>query len=32
MTVVDLDEVDKEKARSLVENEIGATFITRPYF
>ena len=31
MTVVDLDEVDKEKARSLVENEIGATFIPRPY-
>ena len=32
MTVVDLNEVDKEKARVLVEDEIGATFYTRPYF
>ena len=32
MTVVDLNEVDKEKARRLVEDEIGATFQTRPYF
>lgn len=32
MTVVDLDEVDKEKARHLVEDEIGAVFSTRPFF
>ena len=32
MTIVDLNEVDKEKARVLVEDEIGATFYTRPYF
>ncbi|MBI4535134.1 MAG: YchF/TatD family DNA exonuclease, partial [Ignavibacteriae bacterium] len=32
MTIVDIDGVDKEKARCLVEDEIGATFITRPYF
>lgn len=32
MTVVDLHEVDKEQARRLVEEEIGATFFTRPYF
>ncbi len=32
MTIVDLNEVDKEKARLLVEQEIGATFHTRPYF
>jgi TatD DNase family protein len=32
MTVVDLDEVDKEKARRLVEEEIGAVFSTRPFF
>ncbi len=32
MTVVDLNDVDKEKARLLVEEEIGATFYTRPYF
>lgn len=32
MTVVDLNEVDKEKARILVEDQIGATFYTRPYF
>lgn len=32
MTVVDVDEVDKEKARRFVEQEIGATFQTRPYF
>jgi TatD DNase family protein len=32
MTVVDLNEVDKEKARALVEDEIGAVFINRPYF
>jgi len=32
MTVVDLNEVDKEKARRFVEKEIGATFHTRPFF
>lgn len=32
MTIVDLNEVDREKARRLVEEEIGATFHARPYF
>lgn len=32
MTIVDLNEVDREKARCLVEEEIGATFHARPYF
>jgi len=32
MTVVDLDEVDKARARALVENEIGAVFQMRPFF
>ena len=32
MTIVDIDKVDKEKARAFVEDEIGATFVTRPYF
>ena len=32
MTIVDLDEVDGEKARAFVEKEIGALFSTRPYF
>ncbi len=32
MTIVDLSEVDKERARRLVEDEIGAIFQTRPYF
>ena len=32
LTIVDLDEVDKEKARALVEEDIGAIFSTRPYF
>jgi TatD DNase family protein len=32
MTVVDLNEVDKEKARQLVKEEIGAIFHTRPFF
>ena len=32
MTVVDLNQVDKEKARQLVEDEIGAVFSARPYF
>lgn len=32
MTIVDVDEVDEAKARSFVENEIGATFKSRPFF
>lgn len=32
MTIVDLQGVDREKARRLVEEEIGATFSTRPFF
>ena len=32
MTIVDLEQVDREKARHLVEDEIGAVFSTRPYF
>lgn len=32
MTVVDLNEVEQERARRLVEEEIGARFVTRPYF
>lgn len=32
MTVVDIAEVDKEKARRLVEEEIGAIYQARPYF
>jgi TatD DNase family protein len=32
MTIVDLDEVDKERARRFVEEEIGAVFVTRPFF
>ncbi len=32
MTVVDLDEVQMERARRYVEEEIGATFQIRPYF
>jgi TatD DNase family protein len=32
MTVVDLQGVDREKARRLVEEDIGATFSTRPFF
>ncbi|MGB2959525.1 MAG: TatD family hydrolase [Bacteroidota bacterium] len=32
MTVVELEEVSMEEARTLVEEEIGATFIRRPYF
>ena len=32
MTVVDLESVDKEKARKFVEEEVGAVFHTRPYF
>jgi FtsZ-interacting cell division protein YlmF len=32
MTIVDLNEIDQEKARRLVEQEIGAVFSRRPYF
>lgn len=32
MTIVDLQEVEQDKARRFVEEEIGATFYTRPYF
>jgi TatD DNase family protein len=32
LTIVDLNEVDREKARRFVEREIGATFYTRPFF
>jgi TatD DNase family protein len=32
MTVVDLPDVDRERARALVEGEIGAVFQTRPFF
>ncbi len=32
MTIVDMPEVDRERAREFVEKEIGATFSARPYF
>jgi TatD DNase family protein len=32
MTIVNLDEIDKERARRFVEEEIGAIFSNRPYF
>ncbi len=32
MTIVDIESVDKDKAREFVEKEIGATFQTRPFF
>jgi TatD DNase family protein len=32
MTIVDLQDVDEEKARAFVEKEIGAVFSKRPYF
>ena len=32
MTVVDLEHVDRERARELVEREIGAVFVQRPLF
>ena len=32
MTIVDLDDVEKESARHLVEDQIGAIFVTRPLF
>ena len=32
LTIVDLDDVDEEKARLFVEKEIGAIFAKRPFF
>jgi TatD DNase family protein len=32
MTIVDLKEVDQERARKFVEDELGAVFSSRPYF
>jgi TatD DNase family protein len=32
MTIVDLPEIDRERARELVEREIGAQFQIRPFF
>jgi len=32
MTIVDLQEVDEERARRFVEEEVGAEFAKRPYF
>jgi TatD DNase family protein len=32
MTIVDLPEVDAERAKQLVEKEIGGEFVTRPFF
>lgn len=32
LTIVDLNEVDREKARRFVEEDIGAVFFTRPFF
>ena len=32
LTIVDLDEVDEEKARTFVEQEVGAIFAKRPFF
>jgi TatD DNase family protein len=32
MTIVDLDEVDEQRARAFVEKEVGAIFAKRPYF
>jgi hypothetical protein len=32
MTVVNLSMVDMEKSRQIVEDEVGATFVRRPYF
>jgi hypothetical protein len=32
LTIVDLNDVDREKARRFVEEEIGATFYMRPFF
>jgi TatD DNase family protein len=32
LTIVDMNDVDREKARRFVEGEIGATFFTRPFF
>lgn len=32
MTIVDLEDVDEERARAFVEQEVGAVFAKRPYF
>jgi hypothetical protein len=32
LTIVDLNEVDEERARTFVENDIGAIFAKRPFF
>ena len=32
MTIVNLDEVDKERAKKFVEDSIGAVFSNRPLF
>ena len=32
LTIVDMNDVDSEKARRFVEGEIGATFFSRPFF
>jgi TatD DNase family protein len=32
LTIVDLHDVDEERARTFVEKEIGAVFATRPFF
>ncbi len=32
LTIVDLDDVDEEKARTFVEKEVGAIFAKRPFF
>lgn len=32
LTIVDLNEVDEERARAFVENDIGAVFAKRPFF
>jgi TatD DNase family protein len=32
MTIVDMDGIDTERARRLIEQDIGAVFVSRPYF
>jgi hypothetical protein len=32
MTIVDLQEVDEDRARRFVEDEVGAVFSKRPFF
>jgi len=32
MTVLDMEGIDHERARELVEKEIGAVFVQRPLF